>query len=155
MQVDDPYFQSLMLDVKNMRVKHVRKMFVLLREIGAELQLSEMKDRTDWASFHEFNECLKMVVVEHGLTLGEFATGYVLNIQTRTRDPMTEPGALVDPVALAGQAAPETQAPTPPTQEPSKPSTQTKKRKSSGATTCDTTSDTKQSKRSRRSNKKI
>lgn len=86
MQVNNNYFQNLMLNVKNMRVKHVRKMFVLLREIGTDLQLSEMKDRQNWTQFHELNKRLQVLVVEHGLTLGEFATGYVLNIQTRQRD---------------------------------------------------------------------
>jgi hypothetical protein len=80
-----PYLQHLMLDVKNMRVKHVRKMFVLLREIGTDLHLSDMEHKTDWAEYTELNNRLQTLVVQHGLTLGEFATGYVLNIQARQR----------------------------------------------------------------------
>jgi hypothetical protein len=87
MQVSEPYFQNLMLDVKNMRVKHVRRMFVLLRELGTELKLGELQDKKDWSSFQKLNEKLGLLVVEHGLTLGEFATGYVFNIQARQREP--------------------------------------------------------------------
>lgn len=86
MQVHDPFLSQLMLDVKNLRVKHVRKMFVLLRELGTELQLAELSDKTDWSGFTEFNNKLQLLYVEHGLTLGEFAVGYVLNTQTRQRD---------------------------------------------------------------------
>ena len=85
------YLQHLMVDVKNMRVKHIRKMFVYLREMSAELKLNEMKDRSNWASFEEFNNKLKTLVVQHGITLGEFATAYVLNIQSRQRVPPAEP----------------------------------------------------------------
>jgi hypothetical protein len=83
--IKNPYLQHLMLDVKNMRVKHVRKMFVLLREVGTELHLSDMEKKTDWAEYEEFNKRLSLLVVQHGLTLGEFATGYVLNVQARQR----------------------------------------------------------------------
>ena len=86
-----PYLHHLMLDVKNMRVKHVRKMFVLLREMSTELQLSDMEHRTDWVQFEEFNKGLSLLVVQHGLTLGEFATGYVLNVQGRQRGGALEP----------------------------------------------------------------
>ena len=81
----NPYLQRLALDVKHMGVKHVRKMFVLLRTIGADLHLSDMEQKTDWASYEELNVRLQTLVVPHGLTLGEFATGYVLNIQSRQR----------------------------------------------------------------------
>lgn len=87
MQVTDPYFLNLMLDVKNMRVKHVRKMFVLLRELGTDLKLAELQDKKDWSTFQELNQKLDLLVVEHGITLGEFATGYVFNIQSRQREP--------------------------------------------------------------------
>ena len=87
----NPYLHHLMLDVKNMRVKHVRKMFVLLREMSTELQLSDMEHRTDWVQFEEFNKGLRLLVVQHGLTLGEFATGYVLNVQGRQRGGALEP----------------------------------------------------------------
>ena len=86
MQVTDPYFSNLMLDVKNMRVKHVRKMFVLLRELGTDLKLAELQDKKDWSTFYELNQKLGLLVAEHGLTLGEFATGYVFNIQSRQRE---------------------------------------------------------------------
>lgn len=69
------YLQNLMLDVKNMRVKHVRQMFVLLRQIETDLTSQELTER------------LQLLVVKHGLTLGEFATGYVLNLQSRQRTP--------------------------------------------------------------------
>ena len=88
MQVTDPYFSNLMLDVKNMRVKHVRKMFVLLRELGTDLKLAELQDKKDWSTFNELNQKLGLLVAEHGLTLGEFATGYVFNIQSRQREPV-------------------------------------------------------------------
>lgn len=91
MQVTDPYLLNLMLDVKNMRVKHVRKMFVLLRELGTELRLAELQDKKDWSSFQELNQKLDLLVVEHGITLGEFATGYVFNIQSRQREPVSVP----------------------------------------------------------------
>ncbi len=86
MQVTDPYLSNLMLDVKNMRVKHVRKMFVFLRELGTNLKLSELKNKKDWSNFGELNHKLGLLVVEHGITLGEFATGYVFNIQARQRE---------------------------------------------------------------------
>ena len=86
MQVTNPYFSNLMLDVKNMRVKHVRKMFVLLRELGTDLKLADLHDKKDWSTFQELNQKLGLLVVEHGLTLGEFATGYVFNIQSRQRE---------------------------------------------------------------------
>lgn len=91
MQVTDPYLLNLMLDVKNLRVKHVRKMFVLLRELGTELKLAELQDKKDWSSFQELNQKLDLLVVEHGITLGEFATGYVFNIQSRQREPVSVP----------------------------------------------------------------
>lgn len=81
----NPYFHNLMLHIKNMRVKHVRKMFVLLREIGTDLNLASLEHKTDWVSFDALNKRLQVLVVQHGLTLGEFATGYVLNIQARQR----------------------------------------------------------------------
>ena len=84
------YLEHLMLDVKNMRVKHVRKMFVLLRELGTDLHLEDMEHKTDWSEFDEFNKRLQLLVVQHGLTLGEFATGYVLNVQGRSRTPAME-----------------------------------------------------------------
>jgi hypothetical protein len=62
-------------------------MFVLLRELGTELKLGELQDKKDWSSFQKLNEKLGLLVVEHGLTLGEFATGYVFNIQARQREP--------------------------------------------------------------------
>lgn len=86
------YLEHLMLDVKNMRVKHVRKMFVLLREMGTDLHLEDMEHKTNWSEFEEFNKRLQLLVVQHGLTLGEFATGYVLNVQNRQRTgPSTPP----------------------------------------------------------------
>jgi hypothetical protein len=91
MQTYSPYFQQLMYDVKNMRVKHVRKMFVLLREVGVDLKLNELQNKTDWSTFSELNTRLNTLVVQHGITLGEFATAYVLNIQSRQRGPTTEP----------------------------------------------------------------
>lgn len=103
MQVTDPYFLNLMLDVKNMRVKHVRKMFVLLRELGTDLKLAELQDKKDWSTFHELNQKLGLLVAEHGLTLGEFATGYVFNIQSRQR----EPAATAAVVAPASKTKPK------------------------------------------------
>lgn len=102
------YLNNLMLDVKNMRVKHVRKMFVYLREMGTELGLHEMKDRTDWASFEALNNKLKTVVVEHGITLGEFATGYVLNIQSRQRNTVEEAQPVPTPASTEVKEEPGT-----------------------------------------------
>lgn len=90
------YLEHLMLDVKNMRVKHVRKMFVLLRELGTDLHLEDMEHKTDWYEFDEFNKRLQLLVVQHGLTLGEFATGYVLNVQSRSRAPTSLADSLAD-----------------------------------------------------------
>lgn len=81
----NPYLQNLMRDVKNMGVKHVRKMFVLLRMVGTDLRLCDMEPKTNWADYSDLNDRLHTLVVQHGLTLGEFATGYVLNIQARQR----------------------------------------------------------------------
>ena len=75
-----------MADVKNLRVKHVRKLFVLLREVGSACHLAELEEKRDWSAYEEFTNQLQTVVVEHVLTLGEFATGYVLNIASRQRD---------------------------------------------------------------------
>ena len=90
MQVSSVYLQNLMLDVKNMRVKHVRKMFVLLREMSASLNLAGQEKRTDWVAYDAFNDKLQTLVLDHGITLGEFATGYVLNIQSRQRTTLVE-----------------------------------------------------------------
>jgi hypothetical protein len=95
----DPYWHHLMTDVKNLRVKHVRQMFVLLRELGTELQLSSMEHKTDWAEYEEFNKRLRLLVAQHGLTLGEFATGYVLNLQARQR-PEPPPKRQLDETAV-------------------------------------------------------
>ena len=99
------YLQHLMTDVKNMRVKHIRKMFVYLREISAELKLNEMEARSNWASFEEFNNKLKTLVVQHGITLGEFATAYVLNIQSRQRVPPVQPLAPAPALNSAAHSA--------------------------------------------------
>jgi len=82
----DCYLNALMADVKNLRVKHVRKLFVMLRDVGTACNLASLESKTDWSNYDEFTRQLQTVVVEHGLTLGEFATGYVLNIVSRQRD---------------------------------------------------------------------
>lgn len=114
-----PYLQNLMLDVKNMRVKHVRKMFVLLREIGTDLHLSDMEHKTDWAEYKDLNTRLQTLVVQHGLTLGEFATGYVLNIQARQRVSEAEKQVINKPASkrkassLSSAKSQESEAPKP------------------------------------------
>lgn len=80
------YLQHLTQDVKNMRVKHIRQMFVLLRELGEDLKLADLEHKTDWVEFESFNNRLQLLVVQHGLTLGEFATGYVLGRQKTGED---------------------------------------------------------------------